>query len=239
MITDCREWLAEDGFLSFYHKDHPRHGDPFSDTVDSTAIWLLGQWFTNQMGTREIKAILSRGIESRWDGLTFERYPGADTPMKRDQLDYFVPLLRLTGRNNLADALVEEYGGTLLPHHRNHLYARNTWLGRRVDELDAWVDGIGDGSMPSLMNNIARYVMASNRGVPLRRAVKLFKERWDPWFVMVVYGARTPETEAGKKGEELVQIRWKVYQDAMTYGASMVTPPPIYLGWDKVFRRYL
>ena len=239
MLTDCREWLAEDGFLSFYHKDHPKHGKEFSDTVDSTAIWLLQATLNASIGKREIREILGRGIESRWDGLSFVRHPGADTPMKRDQLDYFVPLLRMHNKGKLADILVEEYGGYLLPHHRDHLYARNTWLGRRADELDAWVDGIGEGSMPSLMNNIARYVVHSARGCRRRRAVSLFKERWDPWFVMVVYGARRPETEAGKKGEELVQVRWKVYQDAMTYGASISTPPPIYLGYDKIFRRYL
>lgn len=236
---DVREWLAPDGFLSFYHKDHPRYGEPFSDTTDSTAIWLLCEKMCGTMGDDEINLILEKGIGNRFDGDVFLRYPGADTPMKRDQLDYFVPLLRLMGRDSLANHLVKKYGGTLLPHHKDHLYNEDTWLGRRADELDAWIDTFGDGSMPSLMNNIARYVYSAYMGEPRKRAVRIFKRRWDPHFVMVVYGARTPETEAGKKGDELVAIRKKVYAQAVKYGPGINTPPPIYQNWDILFRRYL
>ena len=239
-----REWVSPDGYLSFYHETHHKHGAPFADTVDSTSIWLMQEYLNGKISRRSLKDLLLEGFTLRVilnpDGSyeEFLRYPGSNTPMKRDQLDFFVPLLREAGLGTFANWLVKKYGGILMPHHKDHLYDRCTWLGRMFEVGASLVDWFSNSESGQL-NNLARLVWASYRNAPNHLAVSLFRRKIDPWYAMVVYGARRPEDGAGKKGREYRAIMDRIYVNAINKGASKESPPPIYQGWDLIFDEYL
>jgi len=227
MNTFILQWTEETGFLSFYHKFHQKHGEPFADCVDSTAIWLTVE-LLNGAPKSTINQILYKGLKARKvDDISgrVKRYPGSNEELKRDQLDFLVPLMREVGLGKWATELVELYGGRLLPHWKDHFYNVNTFLGRMFECGDSISDWFSN-SESSQMNNISRLLWASYHGHRNNLAIKLFRKKIDPLRVVEIYGSRNPDTPQ----ENYSKLPGMITVDS---------PPPIYLGWKSICKKYL
>jgi len=242
------DWVDErTGFLNFYHKSFPipdskhYHGAPFADTWDSTAIWLTQKYINKTMTRLQVRRILLKGMKALAKDTGRHRYYRTlekREEIGKDQLDFLVVLMEEVGLVDAANGLIKNYGDTWLPHRRDHLRGSNTLLGRMFESFDAVIDWYSD-SQPSQMNNIARLVWKSYKGKPNKTAIKLFKKKLDPWWIMVVYGSKRPEDGAGKTRKEKKILFDKIFKKATTTGATVYDPPPVYLNYDKIFENYL
>lgn len=239
-MIPIEEWIGNDGFLRLHHKDSPRHNEWFSDCIDSTAIWLTSEFMNGWKKPEDILQILYKGFEKRTtEDDEILRHPTSTTPVKRDQLDFLVPLIRACGmRDNvlyrstkvLADMFVERYGGRMLPHWSDHFWNEDSWLGRAFECGDSISDWFSN-SESSQMNNIARLLWGAYLGKRNGLAIDLFKRKIDPWYVMVVYGSRWPESQ-----EFEYPLLFKM---ATEDGATVDDPPPIYRGYKELFKEFL
>jgi len=223
------QWQEKDtGALSFYHAFHPRHGDPFADQVDTTALWLTLEYLKGGPTKTQIREILEEVLDSRaldWDAGRFYRYPGSNEELSKDQLDFLIPLMREVGMWEMAELIVANYGDTKLPHRKDHLLGRSTWLGRLFECIDSIVDWFSD-SESSQMNNIARLLWSSRNGHKNERAIKLFRKKLDPYRVIEIYTSRRPDTPADE---------YDKLPGVITYDS----PPPLYIIAKPVVKKYL
>jgi len=229
-MMDVKEWIHPDGFLSFYHKSHVDHLVPFEDTCDSTAIWLTQEYMNGSMSKSEIHDFLWCGFRTRLTRLSFKRHATSTTPMKRDQLDWLIPLMREVGFGDIANVIVERDAGFLLPHQSDHFWNEDTFFGRVFESGDSISDWYSN-SESSQMNNISRLLWASFHGHKNETAVKLFKKKIDPWRVVVIYGARRPESQESQYDE--------IYEKAIYQGADENDPPPIFKGFHGILKEFL
>lgn len=226
---DCRDWLCADGFLSFYHKNHERHGDDFADSCHNTGLWMMGEYINGTMSKQEMRSILKRGMESRWDGSTghFIRYPGSDEVLNRDQCMFLVPLLFEADLPALALHLIQWHWGIMMPHWRDYIYNEQSWLGDRAECIDALMDRWGKHET-SIIKNIGRLCWNEFKGAEKNRSAwyHISKAYYgDPLRAVVVFGSRRPETHEDD------------YPN-LPPTPSINTPPPIYQPWLSVVPKY-
>jgi len=244
------EWLSPDGFLSFYHQSHPDHGvKVFSDTINNTCINLMGAFLCQEINRVELKKILSDGLHTRTQNPDemLERYPGArdrvepgyrgtgyrDKKVNKDQLTFLIPLLREVGMGKFADKLIKEYGGWMMPHQTDSFYNKSTWLGRIFQYGDAVIDGMS-GNVSSQLNTLGRLAWSDYKGMGNKKATLKYRENVDPWYALVVFGSRTPNTGSGKDKKTLKIIYDNLFENVVACGANVNSPSPIYQPWPLV-----
>lgn len=227
---NVRDWLAPDGFLSFYHKNHEEHGKtPFPDSCHHTGYWLMGEYILKRMGKPELKRILEKGMKTRWDDETghFLRYPGSDEVLNRDQCMFLIPLLYEVDLPAIAIHLRTwhlDFNMTL-PHWRDFWNNEDTWLGRVFEVGDALADRIKP-SLTSIIKNVARLSWNEFKGGDYNKwAWVHLKASYDLNRALEIYYSRGPGTP-------------KSDYDNLPTTPSINTPPPIYLPWREVLKRY-
>jgi len=221
------DWLAPDGFLSFYHKWNDEHGKPFPDSIHHTSFWLMLKLITGEFSVKEVRAILVKGFASRWDGKQYLKYPGSNERASSDNLKFMVPLLYHVGEKGLADDLLKNYMGYTrwLPQWRDVFFGRRSFLGCIFEAADAVTDWFSD-SYSSQIKNVGRYIWLGFKGVKKKEAVALFNARVMPYRALEIYFSRGPSTPSSEF-------------KALPMLPSADTPPPIYLGYDKLIKRYM
>jgi hypothetical protein len=239
MTIQIEKWLQSDGWLSFSHQSQPDHLKPFEESWDHMGIWLTQELLNKKKTVAEIRKIIERGLANRYVEGKYLRHPTSTTPMKLDQLDFMYPLLSAVGMAGIATALVKQCNEFMLPHKRDHFNDRTTMLGRFFECADISADHIFGSSEVSVMNNIARLIWGSFNERPNKKAIKLLNKYFNPYWVVVVYGARRPEDGAGKTKEERRQIFDRVYQIAITQGPTEKDTPPIYRDYLPIVLSYL
>lgn len=250
------EWQDAHGFLSFHHKDHPRYGDDFADTVHNTCLWLMQEVLNEHMQIFEVRERLEKFLALTRTANGYVRYPGSWETLNRDQLTPLIPLMRWCGMDKEADKIIELhatdisphwkpyfhdkhfllgkaydlfeklFGNFLMPHWRDHFYQESSILGYVFECLDSVSDWFSN-SESSQVKNICRLIWASARGEKNRLACFLFRLKIDAYRVMEIYGSRTPYTPRD------------MYDTLPHEEPGVLTPPPIYLGFDKLVKKYM
>jgi hypothetical protein len=227
---DIRKWLAPDGFLSFYHQAHEEHGvTPFPDSCHHTGYWLMMEYILGTIDKVELKAILDKGMRSRWneDLGRFMRYPGSEEDINRDQCMFLIPLLYEVGMDAIALHLLTwhlDYG-LKLPHWKDFWYNEQTWWGRRFETMDAMADRIRPRET-SVVKNLARLSWNEFKGGDRNDcAWKHIKKAQDPNRCLEIYFSRRPATQEED-------------YDNLPTTPGIQTPPPIYIPGKKVMKLY-
>lgn len=226
---DCREWLSEDGFLSFYHKNNPEHGKPFADSCHHTGYWLMGEYLNGTMDRVELKRILDKGMRSRWseDLGRFLRYPGSNEDLNRDQCMFLIPLLYEVGLDAIAIHMRTWHldFGLTLPHWKDFWDCEETFWGSVFETGDAIADRIKP-NLTSIVKNIARLSWNEAKGGDRNEcAWKHLKKAYDIERALEIYYSRRPDTP-------------KENYPNLPSTPSINTPPPIYLPWRVVIKKY-
>lgn len=224
---DIREWLAPDGFLSFYHRNHPEHGKDFPDSAHHTGYWLMMEYILGTMSKQELRRILRAGLVSRWDEETghFLRYPGSDEVLNRDQCMFLIPLLFEMELGLLANHLLKWHLDYKAPHWKDFWFNEDTWLGSVFEIGDAIADRVSKRHT-SIVKNVARLSWNEFKGGDRNDcAWKHLHKAYDLNRSLEIYFSRRPATQE------------KDYVNLPTT-PSILTPPPIYIPARKVLAKY-
>jgi len=227
-MMDVREWLSDDGFLSFYHKDHPEHGKPFADSCHNTGLWLMGEYIAGSMDRNELRRILEKGLSSRITEHGFLRYPGSNEYLNRDQVMFLIPLCYEVSLFESATIMRKKHMdfNLELPHWSDLFDNEDTWLGRMFEVGDALADRVNP-RVTSIIKNVARLCWGEFKGSDHNScAWKHLKAAMDPYRAIEIFGSRRPET-------------WESKYDELPYPLSIESPSPIYLPWKGVVRHYV
>lgn len=236
---DISEWMAEDGWFSFSHKSSEDYLKPFEESWDHMGIWLTQEFMNKKKNETEIRDIILHGMESRLVNGVYLRHSKSTTPMKLDQMDFMYPLMCAVGLKVHADNIIKQCGGFMLPHSKDHFTFTTSKWGRRFEIYDAMFDKAFSSSEVSSMNNIARLLWSAYSGHRNGKAIWVLKSWQDPYWLIVVYGARRPEDGAGKTKAERRELFDTIYMEAVLRGPNEKSPPPIYEGYKSLCLSFL
>ena len=187
----------------------------------------MGEYIAGDIEKAEMKAILEKGMRSRWDddsGL-FVRYPGSDEMLNRDQCMFLIPLLHEVGLSDIALHLEKWHIKFKLPHWTDFWHNQDTWWGARFEVLDALADRISK-TETSIVKNVGRLCWNEFKGGDHNKcAWKHLKKAYDPIRVMEIFGSRGPNTSEDD-------------YPSLPTTPSINTWPPIYIPWRVVVPRY-